>query len=329
MELKAKKRYANLDNIKNKKSFHDIAKWTRNRLTRGLKREQLTVRVRQVGHVEKQFLHTNRTETTISWIGHSTFLIQMAGFNIVTDPVWASFMGLQKRLTPPGIELSDMPEVDIVLISHGHYDHLHFPSIKQLAGNPLFLVPEGLQSLFQKKGIERVEQFSWWEQRKSGDVEFVFVPSQHWTKRTLLDRNTSHWGGWIIRKRMNGRDDYSTIYYAGDSGYFRGFGEIGRQFKIDYALLPIGAYKPEWFNHFDHMTPEQAVRAFLDADANTFIPMHYGTFKLADDTPKEALERLVSEWRRLGLPQANLKLLKLGETCRCEEHAQRTKSPIP
>lgn len=128
---------------------------------------------------------------------------------------------------------------------------------------------------------------------------------------------------------MSGRDDHNTIYFAGDSGYFRGFGEIGRRFSIDYALLPIGAYKPEWFNHFDHITPEEAVRAFLDAGAKTFIPMHYGTFKLADDTPKEALDRLVSEWRRVGLPLCNLKLLKLGETFRCEKNAGQTISALP
>ncbi|MFC5449733.1 MBL fold metallo-hydrolase [Paenibacillus aestuarii] len=319
MNFKTKKRYANLDHIKNKKTFPDIVKWTRSRLNRRGKREHLASRMRHVGRVEKLFLHTNRTETTISWIGHSTFLIQMAGINIVTDPVWANFMGLQQRFTQPGIEISDMPDVDIVLISHGHYDHLHFPSLQQLTGNPLFLVPVGLQPLFQKKGIERVEQFNWWDQHTMGDVELVFVPAQHWTKRTLWDRNTSHWGGWIIRKPMSGPDAYSAIYFAGDSGYFRGFEEIGKRFNIDYALLPIGAYQPEWFNYLDHISPEQAVKAFLDLDAKTFIPMHYGAFKLADDTPKEALDRLVSEWRRLSLPQANLKLLRLGETLHCEK----------
>ncbi|PZE19667.1 MBL fold metallo-hydrolase [Paenibacillus xerothermodurans] len=319
MRRNARKRYRNLDNIKNKKTWLDLAKWTRYRPNRRYKRKEWMLRVPQTHQVEKAFLRSNRNETTISWIGHSTFLVQIGGLNIVTDPVWANLMGFGKRLTPPGIALSDMPPVDIVLISHGHYDHLHFPSLRRLPGNPLFLIPEGLQSLFYKKGLQRVEQCSWWERKKWGDVEFVFVPAQHWSKRTLWDRDTSHWGGWVIRKRSTEPGGYVTIYFAGDSGYFRGFREIGRRFDIDYALLPIGAFKPEWFNHLEHVSPEQAVRAYLDLGASAFIPMHYGTFKLADDTPKEAVDRLLSEWQRLDLDESNLKLLKLGQTLRCRQ----------
>jgi L-ascorbate metabolism protein UlaG (beta-lactamase superfamily) len=312
MKIRAKKRYGNLDNIKNKKTLYHIAKWTTHRPKRSFK--SFAYRVPHVSQVEINFLNTNRSETTISWIGHSTFLIQMAGLNIVTDPVWAKTMGLGKRITTPGIALSEMPAIDIVLISHGHYDHLHFPSLRGLRGNPLFFTPMGLQSLFNRRGIKQVEQFDWWRETTVGDVDFIFVPAQHWSKRTFWDRNTSHWGGWIIRQRTKGTTHGTTVYFAGDSGYFRGFREIGRRFDIDYAMLPIGAYEPEWFNHLEHVSPEQAVKAYLDVGAQAFIPMHYGTFRLANDTPKEALDRLSSEWKKLGLEQNNLKLLKLGET---------------
>jgi L-ascorbate metabolism protein UlaG (beta-lactamase superfamily) len=314
MKLRLRKRFGNLDQVQNKKTLMDMAKWVRNRPRRRAKRKQIDLHLPQVYRVDTAFLRGNRTKTTINWIGHSTFLIQLAGLNIVTDPVWAHHMGIQKRLTPPGIPLEDLPLIDYVLISHGHYDHLHFPSLERLPGDPVFLIPEGLLSLFHKKGFTRVEEASWWQQKSAGEVDFVFVPAQHWTKRTFLDRNTSHWGGWIMRKNGSSRESQETLYFAGDSGYFRGFKEIGDRFDIDYALLPIGAYEPEWYNHLDHISPEEAVQAYVDTRAKKFVPMHYATFRLADDTPKEAIDRLAAEWERLGLPDGNLKLLKLGET---------------
>lgn len=303
------------------------------------------------------YLHTNREAPSVTWIGHSTFLIQHSGLNIVTDPVWSGRMAFQKRLAPPGIPLKDMPPIDIVLVSHSHYDHLSITSLRRLAGNKQLLVPAGLRNKLRLKGFLRVQEFHWWESMTIDGLTFTFVPSQHWTRRTPWDMNRSHWGGWIIepaaqsgRRKRSGQkpgvkiesDEHSsglaceagqqdrleagggrpvladnpTLYFAGDSGYFNGFKEIGSRFDIDVAMLPIGAYEPEWFMGPQHVTPEQALQAFVDTGASWFVPMHYGAFKLADDTPKEALDRLENGRQQQRIAAERLVILPHGETWR-------------
>ncbi|MGV3466082.1 MAG: MBL fold metallo-hydrolase [Heyndrickxia sp.] len=254
------------------------------------------------------YLQMNREDVTITWIGHSSFLLQMNGLNIVTDIVWANRMGLDVRLAQPGLTPEQMPEIDVVLLSHSHYDHLDMPSLKKLKGNPVLFVPIGLGNYFKRRKFQSVKEFNWWDKISIENVTFTFVPSQHWTKRTLTDTNTSLWGGWVIEGREK------TIYFAGDSGYFDGFKEIGEKFNIEYALIPIGAYEPEWFMSAQHINPEEAVQVFIDVQAKKFIPMHYGAFRLADDTPKEALDRLLAEWEKKHLEKDSLHILKLGET---------------
>jgi L-ascorbate metabolism protein UlaG (beta-lactamase superfamily) len=204
-----------------------------------------------------------------------------------------------------------MPDTDVVLVSHSHYDHLHIASLRRLNGDKRMLVPAGLRSKLMLRGFRDVHEYHWWEDAAYGVVKFTFVPAQHWTRRNPWDKNASHWGGWVLQS-----DNGPTIYFAGDSGYFRGFGDIGRRFKIDVALMPIGAYDPEWFMSSQHVNPEEAVQAFLDLGATYFIPMHYGAFKLADDTPKEALERLEAARKKHEIPEERLFLLRHGETMR-------------
>ncbi|MBS4197472.1 MBL fold metallo-hydrolase [Lederbergia citri] len=298
------KRYENLDNVSTAKSFKDLRNWRKER--KG-KKKDLSYQVPTV-NPEVSFLQSNNSEPTITWIGHSTFLIQLNGKNILTDPVWAMRLGMDKRLTPPGLAIIDLPSIDLVLISHSHYDHLHYSSIKKLKGNPTFLVPIGLGKWFKKKGFRSVEEFSWWDNQKLEDVDVTFTPAQHWTKRTLTDTNRSHWGGWIIS------DENHCIYFAGDSGYFKGFQEISKRHSIDYCLMPIGAYEPEWFMSSQHVNPEEAIQAFIDTEARYMIPMHYGAYRLADDTPKEALDRMNAEWERRDLDKERLKAMNIGET---------------
>lgn len=313
------KRYENLDGVSTKKTFADFRRWQQERKQ---KKKDLSYNVPHVERPEYTQLHTNQSRPLLAWVGHSTFVMQINGITIVTDPVWALRMGIAKRLTSPGIPIEEMPSVDVVLISHGHYDHLHFASIKKLKGNPRFFVPVGLGRLFRRRGYPHVTEFAWWEEKEYQGVTFTFVPAQHWTRRTLFDMNTSHWGGWVVQAKGQ-----PTVYFAGDSGYFRGFRDIGDRFSIDYALLPIGAYEPEWFMGPQHTTPEEAVQAFLDCQAKTFIPMHYGTFLLADDTPKEALDRLMAEWQRRKLEPERLTCLKLGEVLHCVTFSNE-KAPI-
>ncbi|MBD8069101.1 MBL fold metallo-hydrolase [Bacillus sp. PS06] len=300
-----KQRYANLDHIDNNKTFKDIRRWQKERKNN---KKDLSVQIEQAPHKEISKLTNNCTNGSITWIGHSTFLIQLNGLNMITDPVWANRMGLQKRLTAPGIALADLPEIDVVFISHGHYDHLDFPTIKKLKGNPTFYVPIGLGHAFKKRGYQKVIEGKWYDSFEQNQMTFSFVPAQHWTKRTLTDTNTSHWGGWIIENKEH------SIYFVGDTGYFRGFQEIAEKFDIQTVLMPIGAYEPEWFMEISHINPEDAVKAFLELKGKTFIPMHYGAYRLADDTGPEAITRLDAEWTRLQLDSSQLKKMLIGET---------------
>lgn len=303
----AKVRFQNYDNVENKNTFSDMLRWSKERRN---KHKDLITQIPQAEKKEIARLQNNKQAFSVTWIGHSTFLIQFNGLNILTDPVWANRMGLQKRLTDPGLPIEQLPEIDIVLISHGHYDHLDFRSIKRLRGDITFYVPTGMKRLFARKGYQKVIEANWWETFSHNGLIFTFVPAQHWTKRTLTDTNTSHWGGWIIESSQSERN----VYFVGDTGYYRGFKEIGERFHLDIVLMPIGAYEPEWFMAVSHINPEDAIKAYMELRGKRFIPMHYGAYRLADDTGPEALERLLKEWERLKLDQERLAVMKIGET---------------
>lgn len=303
----AKKRYENLDDVSNKKTFKELMRWMKERRA---KTKDLVTQIPQIGEKEVDKLQSNRNLSSITWIGHSTFFVQLNGLNILTDPVWARRMGAGKRLTSPGIDLKEMPDIDIILISHGHYDHLDFATIKKVKGDPIFYVPHGLRSAFLRRGYKNVIEANWWDSFEEQGVTMHFVPAQHWTKRTITDTNTSHWGGWVLNPGTSGK----SIYFVGDTGYFRGFKEIADKLSPQIILMPIGAYEPEWFMRDSHINPEDAVKAFAEMNGELFIPMHYGAYRLADDTGPEARERLLAEWARTNLVERKLKMLDIGET---------------
>ncbi|MGM0883425.1 MAG: MBL fold metallo-hydrolase [Bacillota bacterium] len=326
------KRFVNLNPIEQHNSFKQFKRWRQERIRR-LKMKDYSFAVPNV-EPDIAYLQNNRKRPSITWVGHSTFLIQLEGLNIITDPVWSGQMAFQKRLAPPGIPIDDVPPIDVVLISHSHYDHLNINSLRKLAGTKQLLVPAGLSTKLRMKGFTRIKELHWWESTYIQGVKFTFVPSQHWTRRNPWDMNSSHWGGWVMEPsasrsgRVEGRPAVEpwaerpivsaapTIYFAGDSGYFQGFKEIGRRFPIDVALMPIGAYEPEWFMGPSHITPEQAIQAFEDTGAKWFVPMHYGAFKLADDTPREALDRLETERCKRCIEDERIIVLPHGETWR-------------
>lgn len=298
-------------------SFKDVIRWQRERSNY---KKDLSFVVPQSENKVIEFIKTNREDFSITFIGHATFLIQMGGLNILTDPVWANKMGIEKRLASPGIKISDLPDIDIVLISHNHYDHLNFASLFKLKGDPIHLVPEGLGKLFKRKGLHKTTEFLWWNNKVvRDDLEFSFVPAQHWSRRTIWDTNKSLWGGWVIKKSESSiaNTNAPTVYFVGDSGYFDGFKEIGKNFDINYMLAPIGCYEPEWFRYYQHMTPEEAIKAYCDCASDTLIPMHYDAYRLGVDTPKEALDRLQAGWCDKALETSKMKILKLGETLQC------------
>jgi L-ascorbate metabolism protein UlaG (beta-lactamase superfamily) len=242
----------------------------------------------------------------ITWIGHATFLVQLDGVSLLTDPMLVDKVaGVVPRNVPPGIPLEKLPRIDAALVSHSHYDHLDLPSLKRL-GVPVH-AGLGLGKLLRAEGLSCTE-LGWWQSARLGGVEITFVPAQHWSRRSFGGSNRTLWGGFVVKGSS------ATLYHAGDSGYFAGFGEIGRRFRIDAALLPIGAYDPAWFMSPQHMDPVEALQAFQDLGAATFFAMHWGTFKLADEPLDEPPLRLEAERQRRGLSVERVRVLAVGET---------------
>ncbi|MGH7231337.1 MAG: MBL fold metallo-hydrolase, partial [Nitrospiraceae bacterium] len=232
-------------------------------------------------------LKTNRSEATATWIGHSTLLIQLDGANLLTDPQWSdraspvSFGG-PKRVTPPGMPFEQLPPIHLVLISHDHYDHLDVATIKRLADRhrPVFLVPLGLKAWFLELGIPQVDELDWWESRSLQGLSLTLVPAQHFSGRTLWDRNRRLWGGWSVVGREK------RFFFVGDTGYYDIFKEIGRRLgPFDLAAIPIGAYLPPTIMSMTHTTPEEALQIFADVQGHRFVPIHWGTFDLTEEPP--------------------------------------------
>ncbi|HMB19950.1 MAG TPA: MBL fold metallo-hydrolase [Spirochaetota bacterium] len=260
------------------------------------------------------FLKEKHKYPTFTWVGHSTFLIQVDGINILTDPVWSdrasplSFVG-PKRYVKPGLEFSQLPDIDIVMISHDHYDHLDTNTILKLGNKPLYMVPLGVEKILSDLDITNVSIHDWWEAIEYNNIRVTAVPAQHFSGRTMFDRNTSLWCGWVITTSK------SVIYFAGDTGYFPGFTEIKDKFgKIDIAMLPIGAYKPRWFMGPVHLDPADAIKAYLDLKADIFVAIHWGTFPLADEEMDEPPKLLFHELDKLGLEHKNFNVFSHGET---------------
>ncbi len=243
----------------------------------------------------------------LTWVGHATWLVQLEGKSLLVDPIFGELgMGPGGRNVPAGIRPEELPPIDAVLISHNHYDHLDFPSVKRV-GAPV-VAGLGMKKLLAGESISATE-LDWWQSVDLGPVKVTFVPAQHWSRRGLFDANATLWGGFVIEGGA------ARIYHAGDTAYFTGFAEIGRRFpEIDAALLPIGAYEPAWFMEKQHMNPEQAVQAYVDLRAQTFFAMHWGTFKLTTEPLDEPPIRLAAEWKRRELPEAARRVLAVGES---------------
>jgi N-acyl-phosphatidylethanolamine-hydrolysing phospholipase D len=252
----------------------------------------------------------------ITWVGHSTFLIQINGVNVLTDPVWSNQVGPvwgigPKRQTPPAIPWNYLPKIDIVLISHNHYDHLDKKTTMKLEEDfqPIFIVPLGLERLLTSWGISRVVELNWWESVKIGDISYTCTPAQHSSQRGLFDKNKTLWSGWMMRAIT------STIFFAGDTGYFPGFREIGEHFPdIDVALLPIGAHKPEWYMRAMHMGPVDALQAFRDLRATHMIGMHWGAFDGSDERMDSPPYDLMIHADSLSIDLRKIWTLALGES---------------
>ncbi len=241
-------------------------------------------------HVRPKFPKLTTGQIALTWIGHASFLAQFTDLNVLIDPNFANWLFLLKRVKRAGMKIQDLPPIDLVLLTHAHFDHLHRPTLRKLRSPKIVVVPWGVGDLASDLGFERVIELQWWESFSHGDWRVTLTPAKHWGARTLRDEHRGY-GGFMLEHQ--GR----RLYHAGDSAYFNGFKEIGRLLPPEVALLPIGAYYPDSFRHV-HMGPDEAIKAFRDLHAKVLVPMHYGSFKLSFedmDEPPEWLKELAEE----------------------------------
>ncbi len=265
------------------------------------------------------FLRDNAAHSvpTVTWIGHATMLVQMDHVTLLTDPTWSdrasplSFAG-PRRFVPPGLALAALPPIDFVLVSHSHYDHADLDTLKRLVnGRTQFFAPLRLGGVLRAAGIEPVVELDWWDTHRIGGVAVHCVPSRHWSQRGLFDRDETLWSGWVVAGPTR------RFYFAGDTGYFDGFTEIGARLgPIDLAAIPIGAYEPAAMMRSMHLNPEEALQASVDMGAITTLGMHYGTFDLTDEPLDEPPRRFHADAARRGLDPARVWTLAIGETRR-------------
>ena len=255
-----------------------------------------------------------------TWIGHSTVLIQQGGKTVLTDPVFSdraspvSFAG-PKRYTPPGLQITDLPPVDMVVISHNHYDHLDVDSIRRIGAGPLWLVPLKNAPLLREAGIpdDRIVELDWWQSYQHEGFDITLTPAQHWSARGLYDRKEMLWGGWAV--------DFPggfKLWYAGDTGYApEPFQQIGERLgPFDFALIPIGGYEPRGFMRTHHINPEEAVRIQREVGADRALGVHWGAFVLTAEPADQPPQRLAAAVQAAGLPKDSFVTLAAGETMR-------------
>ena len=273
-------------------------------------------------------------QPALTWIGHASTLVQASGLNVLTDPMFSQrafmvqWIGPQRQ-QPPGLTLAQLPHIDVVLISHNHYDHLDRASVQALAaqagGSPLFLVPLGLKAWMQDQGIARVEELDWWQERRVAGVDFALTPVQHWSARSLNDHNHSLWGGWAVM----GPDFH--WYFSGDTGYSTDFVTTRERLAarqgpsqgggFDLALIAIGAYAPRWFMKEQHVNPDEAVQVHLALGAKRSVGVPWGPFLLSNEALDQPPRDLALARQARGLGEADFSVMALGETRRLPRRA--------
>lgn len=252
----------------------------------------------------------------VTFVNHSTFLIQVDGVNILTDPVWSRraspfrWVG-PKRMTSPGLRFGDLPRIHLVLITHNHYDHLDIETLRMVVGahHPEVVAPLGVKKFLDRYYVNEVTELDWWQPTEKHGLSVTSVPAVHFSGRGLLDRDATLWCGYVIRSTRG------NIYFAGDTGYHEEtFAEVASRcgpFRLSF--LPIGAYKPEWFMSPIHVSPEKAVQIHQLVGSRNSVAMHFGTFPLADDGRDEPVDDLQSALRTSGIPEGQFLALEQGE----------------
>lgn len=294
-----------------------VLTWQWERLTQGVPKPPPEGWHLPAVKTDPQALAAASNNPSVTWIGHATMLVRLAGKNILFDPIFSeraspvNFVG-PKRIVPLPIDIPDLPRIDVVMISHNHYDHLDLPSVKRLAdmpqGSPRFLVPLGLKAWFIEQGITRVDEYDWWQDTQEDTLRITFVPVQHWSKRSLSDTNQTLWGGWVVE------GEGLRIIHTGDTGYSDDFREIGERLgPFDMAFIPIGAYAPRWFMKIMHLDVPEAVQVRADLKAERALGMHWGTFVLTDEPVDEPPRLLTQSRQERGLTPVQFDVMKIGE----------------
>jgi N-acyl-phosphatidylethanolamine-hydrolysing phospholipase D len=327
--------------------FSDLLKWKWEAWRKGLPQDPAQptpVQAPDQALVQANgLLDARHMRPAVTWIGHASTLVQASGLNVLTDPIFSDhafpvqFAG-PKRAQSPGVALADLPGVDVVVISHNHYDHLDADSIqaleKRAPGKTLFLVPLGLKVWMESQGVRQVVELDWWQHvrvRRGADgrtqlaqaapagtpddaVAFYLTPVQHWSARSFTDRRQTLWGGWAVF------GPGFHWYFSGDTGYSRDFADTRERFAgrypggFDLALLPIGAYEPRWFMQQQHMNPADAVQAHIDLGARRSVGIHWGTFSLTDEPLDQPPRDLAAARQARQLADDAFSVLKIGET---------------
>ncbi len=306
-------------------TFSDLLRWVRNRDSGTWLPNRDASMVRQTTPQER--IGAGGEQTRITFVNHATMLIQTEGINIITDPVWADVAGVfdlvgAKRVRPAGVPLEKLPPIDLILLSHNHYDHLDIGTMKYLAKRfkPTIVVPLGNKAYLERNGIGAehgagtIVELDWWQEtpfvRDGRTLRVHCVPAQHFSGRGVSDRNKSLWCGFVVQSAQMG-DEY---YFAGDSGYGSHFKRIGEKFRsIRCAMIPIGAFRPKWFMSPVHIAPDEAVRVHQDVGSGLSLAMHFGTFPLADDGENEPIQELQASLAQASVEPSAFRALDLGE----------------
>lgn len=292
------KKFINPDKLKGR-GFFDILKWS----ISGDRGEWDRLYMTDVNFPAASDFIENNGEVSVTFVNHATFLIQTDGLNILTDPIWSrraspyTWIG-PKRMRPPGIRFEDLPAIDLVLISHNHYDHLDLRTVTRLKEDhdPFFVAPLGVGQFLNRHGISRTTDLDWDARHQVNEHVMIHsVPAQHFSGRGVFDRDQTLWCGYVLETKSG------TIYFAGDTAYGTFFTDIGQSFDIDLSLIPIGAYKPRWFMQPIHADPDEAVQIHQDVQSPKSIGMHFGTFPLADEGMEEPKADLAKARKKYGL----------------------------
>lgn len=323
------------------KTYSDLLRWNWEAWRQGLPLAPTQATPRQAPDLNLIAANSQAREAgkpsalpAITWLGHASMVVQAGRLNVLVDPMFSeraspfAFMG-PRRAHPPGLALAQLPPIDVVLISHNHYDHLDEPSVKALAergrtqgAEPLFIVPLGLKPWLTARGITRVVELDWWQQHPHAGTSFYLTPAQHWSARSFGDRSETLWGGFAVFA-----PDFHW-FYSGDTGYSKDFVDIRQRFKepvaaggkgaawsgFDLAMIPVGAYEPRWFMQEQHVNPAEALQIHRDLGVRQSVGVHWGVFAMTDEALDQPPKDLAAARQAAGMSEDEFFLMRLGET---------------